>query len=181
MPEVASLDVKAAADALAAARAAFDRHEWAAAFEAFASASSRADMSADDWFAMADAGWWVGEIDVALDAWERAHRGYVEAGALHRAAMAAMYIAAHSMERGDSAAGSGWMRRTHRLLAEVPEAAAHGYPAAGSANREIAEVLFISERTVHRHVSNIFVKLGVTSRTAAAAFAFEHDLASGGG
>lgn len=120
--------MKAAADVLAAARAAFDRHDWAAAFEAFASASSRADMSADDWFAMADAGWWIGEIDVALDAWERAHRRYVEAGALHRAAMAAMYIAAHSMERGDSAAGSGWMRRTHRLLAEVPEAAEHGYP-----------------------------------------------------
>lgn len=113
---------------LAAARAAFDRHEWMAAFDAFSSAASGAGMSADDWFAMADAAWWVGEIDVALDAWERAHRDFVEANALGRAAMAAMYIAAHSMERGDSAAGSGWMRRTQRLLAEVPEAAEHGYP-----------------------------------------------------
>jgi len=51
--------------------------------------------------------------------------------------------------------------------------------AAGRTNREIADVLFISERTVHRHVSNIFVKLGVTSRTAAAAFAFEHELVLG--
>jgi DNA-binding NarL/FixJ family response regulator len=49
--------------------------------------------------------------------------------------------------------------------------------ATGGSNREIAEALFISERTVHRHLSNIFTKLGVTSRTAAAAFAFEHRLA----
>jgi ATP/maltotriose-dependent transcriptional regulator MalT len=48
--------------------------------------------------------------------------------------------------------------------------------ATGRSNRDIAAELFISERTVHRHVSNIFLKLGVTSRTAATAFAFEHDL-----
>ena len=48
--------------------------------------------------------------------------------------------------------------------------------AAGKTNRAIAEELFISEKTVARHVSNIFDKLGVSSRTAAAAWAFHHNL-----
>lgn len=48
--------------------------------------------------------------------------------------------------------------------------------AEGKSNRAIAEDLFLAEKTVHRHVSNIFTKLDVTSRSAATAFAFQHDL-----
>jgi DNA-binding CsgD family transcriptional regulator len=50
---------------------------------------------------------------------------------------------------------------------------------AGKSNRAIAAELVLSEKTVHRHASNIFTKLGVGSRTAAAAYAFEHGLSSG--
>ncbi|MET0782329.1 MAG: response regulator transcription factor [Microbacterium sp.] len=46
----------------------------------------------------------------------------------------------------------------------------------GKTNQAIAAELFLSERTVDRHVSNIFDKLGVRSRTAAATFALEHRL-----
>ena len=48
--------------------------------------------------------------------------------------------------------------------------------AAGKTNRAIADELFISEKTVARHVSNIFDKLGVSSRSGATAWAYQHDL-----
>jgi ATP/maltotriose-dependent transcriptional regulator MalT len=48
--------------------------------------------------------------------------------------------------------------------------------ATGKTNREIARQLSISERTVDRHVSNILLKLNVPTRSAATAYAFQHDL-----
>ncbi len=64
-------------------------------------------------------------------------------------------------------AGHGLSRRELEVLRLV---------AAGKTNREIAASLVISEHTVARHVQNIFAKLGLSSRAAATAFAFEHDL-----
>jgi DNA-binding CsgD family transcriptional regulator len=51
-----------------------------------------------------------------------------------------------------------------------------GLVATGKTNRAIGEALFISEKTVARHLSNIFGKLGLSSRAAATAFAYEHGL-----
>jgi DNA-binding CsgD family transcriptional regulator len=48
--------------------------------------------------------------------------------------------------------------------------------AAGRTNKAIAAELVLSERTVDRHVSNIFTKLGVSSRTAATAYAYKQQL-----
>ncbi|MER7250379.1 response regulator transcription factor [Kribbella sp. NPDC000426] len=48
--------------------------------------------------------------------------------------------------------------------------------ATGATNRVVADQLFLSERTVARHVSNIFGKLAVSSRAAATAYAYEHGL-----
>jgi len=48
--------------------------------------------------------------------------------------------------------------------------------AGGRSNREIAEQLFVSARTVERHIANIYGKIEVHSRTQATAYAYAHDL-----
>jgi DNA-binding CsgD family transcriptional regulator len=65
------------------------------------------------------------------------------------------------------AAAGGLTAREVQVLTSV---------ATGKTNRAIADDLFISEKTVARHVSNIFNKLGLSSRSAATAYAYEHDL-----
>jgi ATP/maltotriose-dependent transcriptional regulator MalT len=72
------------------------------------------------------------------------------------------------------AAASGGRPRDHGLTPRQLEVLR--LVAAGKSNREIAASLVISEHTVARHVQNIFQVLGVSSRTAATAFAFAHDL-----
>ena len=48
--------------------------------------------------------------------------------------------------------------------------------AAGHTNKQAAAALFLSDKTIARHLSNIFTKVGVSTRAAATAFAFEHDV-----
>jgi DNA-binding NarL/FixJ family response regulator len=76
--------------------------------------------------------------------------------------------------------------RVDELLVRPPTASSAGLTereiqvlklvASGKTNRGIAEELAISEKTVARHLSNIFVKLDLTSRAAATAYAFQHRL-----
>jgi ATP/maltotriose-dependent transcriptional regulator MalT len=74
--------------------------------------------------------------------------------------------------------------RTRELLGERPQVAGLTQRelevlrlvAAGKSNRQIADELYLSVKTVGRHLSNIFCKIGVSSRTAATAFAYEQGL-----
>jgi DNA-binding NarL/FixJ family response regulator len=82
--------------------------------------------------------------------------------------------AAPDLARLDTLTGHAAAGETHGLTERELEVLR--LVAAGKSNREIATALVISEHTVRRHLQNIFAKLGVSSRTAASAFAFEHDL-----
>jgi DNA-binding CsgD family transcriptional regulator len=76
--------------------------------------------------------------------------------------------------------------RIDQFSQSAPSSRAHGLTprelqvlrlvAAGKTNRAIATELSISDKTVARHVSNIFTKLGLSSRAAATAYAYKHDL-----
>jgi DNA-binding NarL/FixJ family response regulator len=76
--------------------------------------------------------------------------------------------------------------RVDHLTRKPADTAAHGLTprelqvlrllATGKTNRAIATDLVLSEKTVDRHLTNIFAKLGVPSRTAATAYAYEHRL-----
>ena len=65
--------------------------------------------------------------------------------------------------------GGGLTAREVEVLRQV---------AAGLSNRDAARTLLISEATVRRHLANIYLKLGVGSRTAAAAWAHKEGLGS---
>lgn len=140
-----------------------------------------------------------GEPDRALPALRRAHRLWHDLKVPYEAARVRVHIgqACRLMQDADGAAGE-WAaaRRVFRQLGARPDVArvdalvderkdavdSRLSPrelevlhliAAGKSNRSIAAALVLSEKTVHRHVSNILTKLGVESRTAAAAHAFE--------
>ena len=141
-----------------------------------------------------------GDPRAALAALRAAHRAWRELNGPHQAARIRVLIGAACRELGDGASAElefeaartgleqlGAQPDLARLarLAESPapgglsrrESEVLSLVAAGKTNRAIAAELVISEKTVARHVSNIFTKLGLSSRTEAAAYAFKHGLA----
>jgi ATP/maltotriose-dependent transcriptional regulator MalT len=142
-----------------------------------------------------------GDAREALVALRGAARAWQELGAPYEAACARVLVALACRALGDADAVTLELeaaRQVFERLGAAPDvawvdslsraapAASHGLTsrelevlrlvAAGKSNRKIASELVISEHTVARHVQNIFAKLRVSSRTAAGAFAFEHEL-----
>ena len=91
---------------------------------------------------------------------------FEELGA-ERAVKQADKLVAQLEGRSAAAKRAGMTVREVEVLALVAE---------GLSNREIAERLVVSEHTVHRHLANIFARLGVSTRAAAVALAAERDL-----
>jgi DNA-binding NarL/FixJ family response regulator len=139
--------------------------------------------------------------NAALSALRQAARLWQELDAPYEVARVRVVIGLACRALGDDESAAlelGAARETFERLAATPDLEridrlqgrapvdAHGLSvrevevlrlvAAGKTNREIASELVVSEHTVARHLQNIFAKLGVTSRTAATAFAFQHEL-----
>jgi ATP/maltotriose-dependent transcriptional regulator MalT len=104
----------------------------------------------------------LGDDDTAYLELEAARDGFARLGAApDLARIESLYLNATSDH------DHGLTRRELQVLRLV---------AGGETNRSIATELVLSERTVDRHVSNIFTKLGVSSRAAATAYAYKHQL-----
>jgi DNA-binding NarL/FixJ family response regulator len=106
------------------------------------------------------------DYDTASLELEAARRAFKELGAAPDQARADSLVGPTAVNTGPDDA-RGVTARELQVLRLI---------AAGKSNREIADELFISEHTVARHVQNIFAKLDVSSRAAATAFAFSHNL-----
>jgi DNA-binding CsgD family transcriptional regulator len=104
----------------------------------------------------------VGDVDSAELELTAARTVFADLGAARDVARVDDLIA-----RADAVRGSGLSPREIEVLRLVAD---------GRTNREIANELGISERTVDRHVSNLFAKLDVPTRSAATAYAYEHHL-----
>ena len=123
-----------APEALAAARDAFDRADWAGAEELY----DRALAGGEDAEALDGRGqarWWLARREEGIADRRRAYALYRRAGALERAAVLAVYLAGEARIDGNRAEAGGWLARGERLLADLPEGAAHGWHAIELAKR----------------------------------------------
>ena len=141
----------------------------------------------------------AGQLDEALDAARAASRLWSQIEAPYESARARIVLAQALRALGDEESARAELSTARRALVElgVPPAVREidrlrdrrlpgglserelevlRLVAEGRSNPDIARALVLSHKTVARHLSNIFVKLGVTSRTAAAAYAHEHGL-----
>jgi DNA-binding NarL/FixJ family response regulator len=141
-----------------------------------------------------------GDPPAALAKLRAAHRSWRDLEAPHQAALVRLLIGLACRELDDSGSAELEFEAARAALEELgagpdlerlARLAAWSRPngplsrresevitlvAAGKTNRAIAAELFISEKTVARHVSNIFTKLRLSSRTEATAYAYKHGL-----
>lgn len=105
---------------LAAALTAYQECRWDAAHEQLRGLLDAEDADPRHLEALAEAAWWVGNIDDTIAAQERAYRVYSEGGQDVEAARVAVALAEHHLLRRQAALGEGWLARADRLLEGRP-------------------------------------------------------------
>lgn len=112
---------------IALAHEARTAHRFAEAYEVFSRADQHGGLSTDDILAWADAAWWLGLADRALELAELGHQRLLDEGQPVRAAMEAISLGFLLMLRGEFSAGSGWLHRGRSLVERSSDDHAMGY------------------------------------------------------
>ncbi len=110
-----------------ASREAFARHAWHEAADGLRAFDLERPLAADDLEQLAEAEWWLGNLDACIDARERAYQQRIAADERHRAAKLALDLAGNYTSKLASSRAQGWHRRALRLLQEEPECVEQGY------------------------------------------------------
>ncbi len=118
-------------DPLELGRAAAARRAYRDAYEQLKEAEPR--LEAEDLEHLADAAYWTGRLDEAIEFRERAHAAYIAAGEKQRAAMVAIWLSFDYFGKAALSVSSGWFTKAERLLEGEEESTAHGYLAFGQA------------------------------------------------
>ncbi|MQA61983.1 MAG: DNA-binding response regulator [Actinophytocola sp.] len=127
-----------ATDALVQGRESFGRRAWRDAFEELSAADERAPLDADDLERLAMAAYLLGRDEPAVACFERAHRAFLDRGAVERAVRCAFWLGYSLMQRGRHAEGGGWFGRAKRLLDEhAVDAVERGYLLLPAAKRTL--------------------------------------------
>ncbi len=129
-------------DSLEAGRDAARRRAWRDAYRFLQAADEDGRLDADDLESLAEAAWWIGRLDEAIELRERAYAAFADAGESARAGMLAVQLSIDYGLRGAMSVAGGWLGRAERLLADVPEGAEHGHLALvrGIVAREVGEL-----------------------------------------
>lgn len=114
-------------DSGSVAQEALEAHDWAAAFDLLMQLSETTELSADDLDGLGQAAWWLGRMDVSIDAHQRAHQQFAALGRTEAAVMAAVYLSFDYANMGDFAIGAAWHARAARLAQKIPNSSAAGY------------------------------------------------------
>jgi class 3 adenylate cyclase len=108
-------------------RAALARHAWGEALDKLTGADAEGDLSPPDLDAYADAAWWNGRLEQAIELRERAYAAATRAGRPEAAAMVAIKLARDNVYRNSDALSGAWIQRAERLLEGAEENAGHGW------------------------------------------------------
>ena len=115
-------------DATVDPREAFGRSAWNEAYTLWAKADRDQALAPGDLSSWATATYLVGHDAEADDLWARAHEECLERGDAAHAARCAFWLGLGLLLRGETARGSAWLGRAHRVLEDVPDQTAeHGY------------------------------------------------------